>query len=82
MREIIKKTAKSIFRSIDPWATKILKIKTPTYTQDPNLLEGNGVYKAEEWTLTRKKGAKLYGTNGSQYDSENNYIQYLFKTFR
>jgi len=79
MKEVIKKGTKSILRSIDPWASELLRLKIPTYTQDPNLVSGDGIYKAEEWSLTREKGAELYGTDGSQYDSENNYIKYLFR---
>jgi len=68
----------NILRSVDPWTSKLLRLKIPTYTQDPNLVSGDGIYKAEEWSLTRKKGAELYGTNGSQYDDDYNYLKYIF----
>lgn len=78
MKKIIIEGIKRLLRSIDPWASELLRLKISSYTQDPNLVLGDGIYKAEEWSLTRRKGGELYGTDGSQYDNENNYIKYLF----
>ncbi len=64
---------------IDPWTSRFLNLKIPVYAQDPNLVSGDGIYKAEEWSLTRKKGSELLGTDGSQYDNDHNYLKFIFR---
>ena len=65
--------------TLDAWAGVPLRLRTALYTTDPvNLGSGNGVYDATEWSATRQKGNKSYGTDGTQYDSEEKYLQYAF----
>ena len=76
----MKNTIKSTLINIDSlWSTPF-KLKADSYTNDPslNLLSGTNVYKAEEWSLTRKKSAICGQMDGGIYDNNNNYLRYIF----
>tara|TARA_B100000519_G_scaffold203116_1_gene224196 strand:+ start:830 stop:1597 length:768 start_codon:yes stop_codon:yes gene_type:complete len=60
------------------WLGIRFNFKIPAYTIDPNLVSGSGIYEAHEWSLTRKKGHETYGTDGSEYDNNKKYLQYIF----
>jgi hypothetical protein len=78
MTGALRRRVRNILISIDPWTSGSLRLKEPVYTEDPNLLTGAGVYSAEEWSSSRRKGAVLCGRDGSQYDNDHKYLEYIF----
>lgn len=72
-------TAHRILGEIDPWTGWLVSLKTPGYSDDPNVVSrGEGVYTAEDWSCTRQKGLAQCGTDGSEFDSDDNYLRYIF----
>lgn len=72
-------TANRILGEIDPWTGWLISLKTPGYSDDPNVVgRGDGVYTAEDWSHTRQKGLSQCGTDGSEFDSDENYLRYIF----
>ncbi len=72
-------TAHRIFGELDPWTGWLVSLKTPGYSDDPNVIgQGDGIYTAEDWSRTRQKGLSNRGTNGSEFDSNENYLHYIF----
>lgn len=72
-------TAHRILGEIDPWTGWLVSLKTPGYSDDPNVVgEGEGVYTADDWSRTRQKGLAQCGTDGSEFDSNEKYLRYIF----
>lgn len=73
--------AQRILSEIEPWTGWLVSLRTPGYSDDPNVVKrGNGVYTAEDWTVTRQKGLAATGTDGTQFDSNEKYLRYIFGT--
>ena len=72
-------TTHRILGEIDPWTGWLVSLKTPGYSDDPNVVgRGEGVYTAEDWSRTRQKGLSHHGTDGSEFDNDENYLRYIF----
>lgn len=73
--------AHRILSEIDPWTGWLVSLRTPGYSSDPNIVaRGEGVYTAEDWSVTRRQGVPALGTDGTQFDSNENYLRYVFGT--
>jgi hypothetical protein len=68
---------KSALLSLDDRLQPVLPLKAPVYTKDENVLDGAGIYTAEDWSRTRKRGAAQFGIDGHQYDSDAQYLRYI-----
>lgn len=72
---------RSALGDLDMWFGSLLALETPSYTDDPNVLRtGQGVFSAAEWGVTRRKGADVFGTDGTQYDTDQKYLRHVFGT--
>lgn len=73
------RAVRSGLSDLDLWLGSLVRLQSPSYTNDPNLVGlGDGVFTAADWTATRRKGAKIFGTDGSQYDSNEKYLKHIF----
>lgn len=66
----------------DAWSSLLVRVKHPIYSNDPNLVSGDGIYSADDWGRTRAMGAAVYGTDGTQYDSDHEWLGYVFSVER
>ena len=68
-----------VLAEIEPWSGWLISARTRSYTDDPNTVGvGSGVYTAEDWTRTRSRGLATHGTDGTQFDSDQSYLRYVF----
>lgn len=68
-----------VVTEIEPWTGWLASMRVPGYSDDPNVVSrGEGVYTAEDWSITRQKGLASFGTDGTQFDSDDNYLRYIF----
>jgi hypothetical protein len=70
---------RSMLSEFDAWLGCLANLQYPGYIDDPNIvIAGSGVYSAEDWTRVRKSGASTLGTDGTELDSNEKYLRYLF----
>jgi hypothetical protein len=70
---------KNVLTEIEPWTGWLASLRVPGYSDDPNVVgEGDGVYTAEDWSNTRRKGLASFGTDGTQFDDNQKYLGYIF----
>src|SRR5262245_18430850 len=70
---------KKVYGDFEPWTGTLVSLKTSHYTDNPNTVgSGDGVETADDWTRSRRHGAVSLGTDGTQLDSDDNYIRYIF----
>lgn len=68
-----------VLAEIEPWTGWLASLKVPGYTDDPNVVSrGEGVFTAEDWSVTRQQGLASFGTDGTQFDSDEKYLRYIF----
>jgi hypothetical protein len=66
---------------IEPWTGWVASLRVPGYSDDPNVVaNGDSVYTAEDWSRTRRAGLASFGTDGTQFDSNEKYLRYIFST--
>lgn len=75
---MLKRVIRGVLAS-DP-SGLVLKLSQPTFTVDPNTVKtGSGVYAAGEWSETRRKGHSIYGTDGTEYDSDQKFFRFMMR---
>ncbi|MBI3899621.1 MAG: hypothetical protein HY308_15190 [Gammaproteobacteria bacterium] len=73
--------AKRLAGELEPWTGWLASLKTPGYSDDPNVVGmGEGIYTADDWSRTRRQGLASFGTDGTQFDSDDNYLRYIFSS--
>jgi hypothetical protein len=71
--------ARQLAQEIEPWTGWLASLKVPGYSDDPNVVGvADGVYTAEDWSNTRRKGLESFGTDGTQFDTDEKYLRYIF----
>jgi hypothetical protein len=79
MTQGFNRMVKNVYSDIEPWTGAMFPLETPSYTDNPNTVgAGEGVETAQDWTNARRKGATSRGTDGTQLDSDENYVRYVF----
>lgn len=73
---------KTALLSLDVRLQPLVSLKAPLYTEDENLVDGAGVYSAGDWSHTRRRGSARYGTDGTQYDSDAQFEEYIGRVER
>jgi hypothetical protein len=64
---------------IEPLLGSFVRLTIPGYTDEPEVVAlGTGVYTASDWSQLRKEGSPSFGTSGSEFENDENYLRYIF----
>lgn len=79
MRQGTSRAVKNMISEIDLWMGACVSLEALSYTTNPNTVDaGSGVETAKDWSNTRRKGSLLRGTDGTELDTDDKYVRYIF----